>query len=311
MISTILVPLDGTKQSEKIIPHVHTLLKISDAEVTLLSVLEHEVDEDPVDWQDRNKYAKKNLERISEDLIGKGAKARFRILTGDPAEEIVLYADLHGPSLIAMTTHGRSGPVRWIRGSVAERVLRQSRVPILMVNPHTEEISVKSNHFKRILVPLDGSELAERALPLAKEFARAYDAELVLFHCEFVQEYPDVVVGRDHQQSQKILKPYYESLLREGFSVTTKTSFGLAADEILKAAVKEHVDLIALTTHGRMGFSRWLFGSTAEGVLRHCTCPVLVHRTAAFAVRKPEETWEEASVEERLGELSSHARIFK
>ena len=306
MINRILVPLDGTSLSEGVVPHVRRLLKIEDAEVTFLRVLKHEVGEDPVGWQSRQERASAYLRAIDKEFNREGARAAHRVVAGDPAEEILLIADSSNASLIAMTTHGRSGPERWLRGSVAERILRHSRVPVLMVNPETKQDET-APLFRRILLPLDGSELSEQILPLAVPMAESYGSELILFHCEVVQEYPDVVVGRDHLKSQAILRPYLEDLQNQGLKVRAATSFGLPADEILKAAKEEGTDLIALTTHGRTGLSRWLFGSVAEGVLRHCTCPVLLKRTAAFGGNRNVDAWEQAGVEERLGNLSPHA----
>ena len=148
MYKKILVPLDGSKLAESVLPHVESLARCSPgAEVMLVSVTERVtgfrvVDDysepsgerlapEAVGKQER--AARKYLGRIAKDLEAKGMKVLTEELLGKPAEEITLFATNEGCDLIVMASHGRSGPSRWAHGSVAEKVFRANCAPLLMV----------------------------------------------------------------------------------------------------------------------------------------------------------------------------------
>jgi nucleotide-binding universal stress UspA family protein len=148
MYKKILVPLDGSKLAECALPHVEELAKGCNTEkVILASVTERvqgyrafEDPSQPLGQQltpeavgKKEKQAQRYLDRIAEAMDAKGIKVDTEVLLGDPAEEIVIYAKHPGCDIIVMSSHGRSGPSRWAHGSVADRVLRASCVPVLMV----------------------------------------------------------------------------------------------------------------------------------------------------------------------------------
>ena len=124
--------------------------------------------------------------------------------------------------------------------------------------------------FERILAPLDGSETSARALPLVAELARAYGSEVLLLH---------VLEGKETPQEALAALEKFKGRL-EGVKVRTGIAKSPAALGILDAAKDEKADLVAMTTHGRTGPSRWAFGSTAEAVLRECATPLLVVRAS-------------------------------
>jgi nucleotide-binding universal stress UspA family protein len=203
---------------------------------------------------------------------------------GEPASRILDIARALRPSLVALSTHGRAGLERFARGSTAERVLRHSPFPVLLVNPRGLA-APKEGRFERILVPVDGSELAGEVLPLATEIARRHGSEVILFHAVDMAVYLDPVPGVSPVET-----PEQVASLLKTFSARVKdvpsralSAQGSPAAAILDAADSNGADLIALTTHGRSGPSRWLFGSVAEQVVRHARSPVLVHRTGGFA----------------------------
>lgn len=145
--------------------------------------------------------------------------------------------------------------------------------------------------YERILVPLDGSELAEAILPFAEQIAGPLDAELVLAR---VVEPIVAAVGlasgevggddalRHHQMAAKrYLEELAERLTTKGLRVRTLAALGVPGLEIPAMAEAEKADLIAMTTHGRTGVRRLLFGSVAEEVLRRASLPVLLFRMPA------------------------------
>jgi len=148
MYKKILVPLDGSKLAESVLPHVESLARCSPgAEVMLVSVTERVSGFSAVDDSSKpsgerlipeavgkeERQARKYLDRIAKPLSGKGIKVLTEVLLGKPADEIILFAVNENCDLIIMASHGRSGPSRWTHGSVAEKVFRSNCAPILMV----------------------------------------------------------------------------------------------------------------------------------------------------------------------------------
>ena len=148
MYKKILVPLDGSKLAECVLPHVEDLAACSSgAEVLLVSVTERitgfRVMDDysqplgerlvPEAVGKEEREARKYLDRITKTLEGKGIKVLTEVLMGKPAEEIALFATDEGCDLVVMASHGRSGPSRWTHGSVTEKVFRAISAPILVV----------------------------------------------------------------------------------------------------------------------------------------------------------------------------------
>ncbi|MBI3723649.1 universal stress protein, partial [bacterium] len=168
---------------------------------------------------------------------------------------------------IAMTAHGRSGQERRTRGSVAERLLRHARCPVLLANPWG--LAATGVPFQRILVPFDASELSARALELAVALGRLFDSELVIFHAFGWPE------GADNEREARELVEAVAKPLSHARVVVTACE-GDPARAILRAAEHEGADLVAMSSHGRSGASRWAYGSTAEHVLRECRAPLLL-----------------------------------
>jgi nucleotide-binding universal stress UspA family protein len=197
---------------------------------------------------------------------------------GDPVTEIVDAAERLGVELIAMSSHGRSGVLRWIRGSVAEMVLREATTPILLISAHTSTDETRP-HFRRILLPLAGSERSAAVVPFVIELARGSDAEVLLLRCSWAGvERPLLAIELSPEKLAATLRPWQERLEAAGIRTRVLATHGVAAHQILDAADSEQVDLVALTTHGRRGLMRLVEGSVTEKVLRHCRRPLLVVR---------------------------------
>jgi len=130
--SKILVPLDGSEIAESILPHVKDMAVAHGAEVILLRVLPA-TGVLPSAAEREAMEARNYLSAVEKRLQQQGVNARFTIRHGEDAEEITDYAEVNDVDLIAMSTHGRSGVGRWIFGSVAEKVLRGTNKPILLV----------------------------------------------------------------------------------------------------------------------------------------------------------------------------------
>lgn len=277
MFRKVLIPLDGSELADKVLGPVDRILRDQTVGVVdLLQVVP------PEDGAEARSVAEEHMKGVRKQLSANSIPASITVEEGDPAEKILAHVREHQPDLVAMATHGRSGVQRWLRGSVAERVLRHCSVPLLLCNPTSLGPDAPQNPFGKILVPLDGSELAAGILALVGAVARIYDSEVVLLRiASFAVADEKQMRLRNEDDIIATLQPLAEQLAAVGIEkVSLRASFGAPAVQILDQADREDVDLVALSTHGRSGLSRWWFGSVAEAVLRHCRCPVLVRRIA-------------------------------
>jgi nucleotide-binding universal stress UspA family protein len=277
MVEKVLVPVDGSSFSESILGRVRGLLSGAPVEVVLVRVLD-ESGTDGSQAADRAE-AQAYLDSLKRHLVERGARVRCQVRTGDPAAEILACEREEEPALIAMSLHGRGGLDRWIRGSVAERVLRESHRPVLLANPRSRDASHEREDLHGILVPLDGTIPSTEALPLAEFVARAHGSEILLLH---VTSPGPTLSPTDatNALAARHLEPHRRRLESRGIRARVLVDSGNEAGGILRAAQEQDVGLVVMTTHGRSGISRWAFGSVSELVLRHCPIPVLVVRTA-------------------------------
>ena len=204
---------------------------------------------------------------------------------------IIDKAEADGGMLLAMATHGRSWVHRWLLGSVAEKILRATANPLLLIRPNESSDSEGEASLKSVVVPLDGSALAESVLPMVADFAKKLDLEVVLLRAydlpysavTFGHVYYGFDVQKLMSQTKDLAREYLEKKATEikelGIdNVSCVTKEGLGADEIIKLAGESPDCLIAMCSHGRSGVSRWVLGSVTETVVRHTSNPVLVLR---------------------------------
>jgi nucleotide-binding universal stress UspA family protein len=174
----ILIPLDGSITAEQVVPYARRfarslklpveLLAVVDVEALLTSVERARLLDNLVDQETRK--SKEYLERIAERFSG--SRVKRTVQQGKAAEAIIEKATADNSILIAMTTHGRSGLNRWLLGSVAEKVLRGSTNPLLLVKAVPNAATEGEATLKSIVVPLDGSKLAESVLPAVTRIAK-------------------------------------------------------------------------------------------------------------------------------------------
>lgn len=274
MFEKILVPVDGSELADRILLHARRLLLTARAEVVLLQVIA----------AGNGEAEQIHLDGLKLGLADQGARASTRIVTSaDPAATILETAAKLEPSLIALSTHGRTGLARLRMGSVAERVLHGSRFPLFLANPFALEEEPREIGFRRILVPLDGSDASARVLPLVHEIARTFESEVVLLHVVEPRLLPaggaETTLEEFDARADAAARLERRRAELGGVRARVVVLRGPAAAAILDAAECEDADLVALTTHGRSGPSRWVFGSIAEHVLHECRCPLLVVRT--------------------------------
>lgn len=289
MINKILCPLDGSFLSDEILPQLKRILYRQDADVLLLRVLPDPSGSFIDEWEVEAHKAHQHLENTKKLLAAEGARVRTEYRTGnDAAQEIDLCAGDWKPSMIAMSTHGRSGIDRWVRGSVCERVLQRTQIPILALNPlaAAKNDPPRETCFRRILVPVDGSERSAAVLPMVADLARLYGSTAILFYVAPLPRAPgvDPVLLKQYtaQEALPVLESYRKALVERQIETRVATGAGHPAEEILLATERGGCDLVAMTTHGRTGLAKWRYGSVAEQVLRHIRYPLLLLRTASW-----------------------------
>lgn len=268
--TAVLVAHDGSPHSGAVVDALAPWLG-PDVDVTLMHV-------DAGEGGD----VRSELDATKAKLAASGAEVtRLDETSDDPAGAIVDAASRLEPAFVALSTHGRSGVERWVRGSVAERVLRSCPVPVFMVNPMTRA----ERQISSIVVPLDTSANSAAILDVMLPLAKAFQARVTLLFVDWDDptDTPGMAARRRaerEQDVQKWLSGPRQRVEDQGLEVEIRIVHGDVAEEIVKLARPEVHDLLAMTTHGRTGAGRWLLGSIAEKVLRECRIPVLLQRSA-------------------------------
>jgi nucleotide-binding universal stress UspA family protein len=300
MYTRIIAPLDGSALAERVVPYARTLARELRLPVTLLQVI------DPNLIASFSHPAKKpgfdnvaaGMKASSVDylrklapLFGEFVKVDPSVEIGNPAEAIVGKAASDPNILIAMTTHGHSSSQRWVMGSVAGKVLRAARNHLLLVRPDDEPVKINEEILlKTVLVPLDGSRLAETVLPVAMELAQVMRAQVILLRGyalamsiygadeDFAPQI-DQLNARLRVEAKEYLDRKVRELKEKGLEkVSSVLLEGSGPTEIIDFAKKTPDSLVAMCTHGRSGIGRWVLGSVTERVAQYSGDPVLIVR---------------------------------
>lgn len=284
----ILVPLDGSDLAERVLLSAVRFAEGMGATLILLTVVS------PLPRRDGSDPVTQTVQSYAYEagLYLKGVRSRLHpttveietaVITGSPANTIISYARQHNVSLILMSTHGRSGLTRWTFGRVAEKVLRRAPCPTIILRSRQEIVPAA---IKRILVPLDGSPLAEQVLGPTRRIAAALDAELLLLHV--IEPTPFSGIGEDlaktagqATEEQAYLETAQARLASAGLKVQAELRHGSAADTIIDYAEEQAVDLIVLSNVGSSGLQLWVFGSIAERVMKGANCATMLFRHEA------------------------------
>jgi nucleotide-binding universal stress UspA family protein len=201
----------------------------------------------------------------------------------------VKHARKIGADLVVMTTHGRGGLRRAWLGSVTEKLVRTLHIPLLVVRPR-EDGSLPSTDLRNVLVPVDGSPLAETAVEPAAALAHLWDAEMSLLQIvypvvlaadpvlSFMGGYDDELTGIRRETADDYLRDVTDGLRARGVKASGVAIVGIAsvADTLLQLSEPQHVSLVVMATHGRGGFRRLMIGSVTDKLIRGAQVPVLV-----------------------------------
>lgn len=297
MFHTIVVPLDGSPASEQALAVAARLSQGSSTGLHLVHV--HSpyttspiaMEGIPVIDEDLRSLAADHELTYLRQMAAKTASAREPImarLDGPIAFTIASYSREVSADLIVLTTHGRSGFTQLWLGSVAEALLHSLSLPMLLLRPTPAPVA--PTPFRHIIVPLDGSAMAEQILPHAMTLAGHDHAEVTLLRViEGQQAHIFSASGEYRPRENSVtaqraaaevyLNHQASEMLAKGYPVHTAVAVaGHPARAILTAAEEHGADLIALATRGRNGIVRTIMGSVADKVIRGGTLPVLAMR---------------------------------
>ncbi len=291
MLNKILVTLDGSELAEKVIPYVKKIAGKLDNEVVLFSVCPNKGAEHCI-----CEY----LGEKTDELQAIGIKAKPIVTTGDASNQIVDFSEKNGIGLIMMSTHGSTGISRWNAGSVSNKVMHESYVPLLLVKAMSSKNGLNGNG--KTMVLLDGSRFSEASIPYVINLADAFTNETVLFRVNEAAEFhgemvPELIpyweqfrkeaLSRTGESINRYLENMKTLIGMDGLNVSWKTATGKAADEIIKYAESNDIALVAMSTHGYSGFNHWAFGSVANKVVEGISRPVLLIRTKPTILDSP------------------------
>jgi nucleotide-binding universal stress UspA family protein len=231
--------------------------------------------------------ARAYLQAQAAGLQKNGCTVAVEVRSGPVADTILAFAEASAADLIAMSTHGRGGLSRAVMGSVADRVVRSGRLPVLV--RRAAEGAPRGFNLRRLLVPVDSTPLAEEALVHAQRLAAACDAEVLLLYVwdnmgYQLGSFPENELGAKKQEEHAAAKFYIiettHRLQKQGVRARWKLLSGPISQCIVDTAHSSGADLVVMATHGLTGISRMVEGSISDEVLHATQVPLLLVRGA-------------------------------
>lgn len=294
MIDKILVALDGSELSEEVLPLATLIARKAGASIELLCAVNEGQFREAIGQasndhlllvlEEASAAAKTYLQDMAKRLEAQGVVATTEVAIGEPARSIVGRVRDTGASLAAMTTHGHSGLARWTLGSTTEKVLRKGTVPLMV---YRAEGKPTAGILRSVLLPLDGSEASQRAMPYATFFAKTLGVPLTIarsahvpvyaFGDESVDQMPEVMEAIE-QDAKQYLEETGAKLRQQGVQVETRFLRGEPASQLIELAHHLPDSIVVMSTAGRTGIGRMVLGSVADRVVRHSQRPVVLIR---------------------------------
>jgi nucleotide-binding universal stress UspA family protein len=305
VIRPVVLPLDGSALSERALPWAVAIARLRQAPLVLMGVV------DPYQASTLGLAASAGMplydtlvpdavEEVTKYLEAQAGKCAAlapdlridaRVLIGDAAREILHGSGEVEAQVVVMTTHGRGGVDRWIRGSVAERIVSQGHLQVMLIRPwdHSVPEVTDAHPGWRVLVPLDGTTLAEGALAEAARLAVGAEVllvrDVVPLHGEWSSDPTEQLAA--NAEAGTYLERIADQMRATGTHVRTVVlTRPEVADAICELVSMEAVDMIVATTHGRGAIGRWLHGSVSDDLVLRAPVPVLlIHVEEAITAR--------------------------
>ncbi|MEN8613797.1 universal stress protein [Dehalogenimonas sp. THU2] len=282
-IKQVVIPLDGSDGAEITLPYGLTMVKLFGAGLNLLSVDESGAADTANLYQSYLTHLDIRLKEKYPDLAGTW---QTYLQNGKAPDEIIRFTLEKEADMVILAAHGASGLGASQVGKTANKILSGTEKPVLLVKSPPPE---REHLIHRILVPLDGSGIGQAALDLVAYLAPVFGAEVVLIQVVEPVRYMPSIDGLGaytmpiddaeiEAEATGFLSRRAAKLREKGITTTTVVKTGAAVDLILNYANENGIDLIAMSTHGLSGLTRWVFGSVTEKIMQYCTMPVLVVR---------------------------------
>ena len=291
MFERILVPLDGSDAAETALPYAKELAAGLGSELIVYHVHRRE-DEDLKRMHEV--YLENLADSVRKNLLNTKAVVKTQIEAGEPSESICRLVDKSKVDLIVMTAVSSAGMrVGKMLGSVSDQVCRTVPIPVMLTRP--QNTRPRETHLlNRMLIPVDGSGLSKMALPVGEELAVRLKLSITVFQMANIVRFFDDGMGTtpyidyaalNEEEKKRVTAQMQEveaSLADKGINATSIVTSGFdPAFEIMEVSTKIGADLVVMSTHGRTGLGRWVFGNVAEKVLRHGQTPLLLVHAAA------------------------------
>lgn len=292
----LLVPLDGSPMAESVLSATADLVRRLSAHVTLLHIIERGAPKTVHGERHLTQPAEAEsyLRGVAEWFVSEGVRADFLVHRdgADVAKSIADGAAEIGADLVVLCTHGWSGLRGFLFGRVAQQVLRWGTIPVLLIQPSAEGWKAPFS-CRRLVVPLDGSGMAETALPAASAVAHAFEAEVLLVWVvptvatvsgergaamKLMPSAAAALLDAEAAQAATYLERVGARLREEGVKISVEVGRGEPIRVLLDTVAKQEIDLIVIATHGRSGISAVWAGSVTSRILRYSTRPILLIR---------------------------------
>lgn len=278
-----LVPLDGSGLGEQALPWAELLANTFDCEIELLRCYEplasvYMLPEFamPAPVYNDQSAVQEQLESYLQSQVNtlKPGIAHMTVCEGDPALAILDRSATGEIETVVMSSHGRGGLGKWLLGSVATKVLRGSKIPLLVINANTDV--PRHPKVQKILVPLDGSELAEKALPEAVVLAKAFGASILLYRSVTLTPIGHPVLDAAVALELENTKDYLEAVRGRYPDVEIQTKAKVTGPKLGLENEADKCDLVVMSSHGRSGWKRWMIGSVTENLVQATHKPLLI-----------------------------------
>ena len=288
-LKTIVVATDFSADAERALQWSLALAKAHETNVVLVHAVEPTLAAVDFLQAPLHEDIRKELDRMKAAAISSGINASAEHQIGRAWQVIVSAAKAHNADLIVTGTRGRGRRMRGLLGSTADRIVRTSTVPVLVI--HSND-AVPAGGVRRILVPVDFSEESALATSMAMRVLKGggHPAKITLLHAvELLLEWPTpdmpTIAPRYWDDAERAAARQLESIAAsmrtDQLQVIAKTYRGYPPDVIDSECRTSGFDMIAMGTRGKGGVERFMLGSVAERVVHHASCPVMT-------VRKPE-----------------------
>jgi nucleotide-binding universal stress UspA family protein len=296
MFNKILVPLDGSDLAECVLPHVHALARNNNAKIILLHVGEQNKPPDqarpvdPLSWRFRQVEAENYLENVAQRLQATKLSNSIEtvLLEGQAAERIIELAHERHVDLIVLSSHGRNGLSSWNVSSVVQKIILRAYTSVFIARAYqTSPPDLTSLHYRRILVPLDGSQRAEYIMSLLTGLSQEHQAEILLAHVVVQPEMPRRVplTPEETELRQRLVELNREEITRYFDQLKSHLPGQVERHVVVSESViatLNHLaedtaaNLVILSAHGYSAARDYPYGSVSISLLAYGATPLLI-----------------------------------